>query len=68
MRDVTERAEGIEAGSVRLVGTATASIVAAATRLLDDQAAYIEMSHASNPYGDGRASARIVGALHAHFS
>lgn len=60
MRDVTERPEAVDAGTVRLVGTDRARIVVEATRLLDDAAAYLAMSRAHNPYGDGAASARIV--------
>lgn len=63
MRDVTERPEAVAAGTVRLVGTDTGAIVAEAERLLDDPAAYAAMSRAHNPYGDGRASARIVKEL-----
>lgn len=63
MRDTTERPEAVEAGTVRLVGTDTAVIVDAATRLLSDQAAYDEMSFAHNPYGDGQAVPRILDAL-----
>ena len=60
MRTVTERPEAVEAGTVKLVGTDTDAIVAAAERLLDDAAAYAAMSRAHNPYGDGTASRRIV--------
>jgi UDP-N-acetylglucosamine 2-epimerase (non-hydrolysing) len=60
MRDVTERPEAVDAGTVRLVGTDRARIVAEASRLLDDAAAYLAMSRAHNPYGDGAASSRIV--------
>jgi UDP-N-acetylglucosamine 2-epimerase (non-hydrolysing) len=60
MRDVTERPEAVAAGTVRLVGTDTDKIVAEAERLLDDASAYQAMSRAHNPYGDGRASERIV--------
>jgi UDP-N-acetylglucosamine 2-epimerase (non-hydrolysing) len=60
MRDTTERPEAVDAGTVRLVGTNAERIVAEAARLLDDAAAYAEMSRAHNPYGDGLASARIV--------
>ena len=63
MRDTTERPEAVEAGTVRLVGTDTAVIVAEASRLLSDQAAYDEMSFAHNPYGDGQAVPRILDAL-----
>jgi UDP-N-acetylglucosamine 2-epimerase (non-hydrolysing) len=60
MRDVTERPEAIEAGTVKLVGTDTETIVAEAARLLDDETAHAAVSRAHNPYGDGRASMRIV--------
>lgn len=63
MRDTTERPEAVEAGTVRLVGTDSARIVAEAARLLDDESAYSAMSLAHNPYGDGRASERIVDVL-----
>lgn len=63
MRDVTERPEAVEAGTVKLVGTDSARIVGEAARLLDDARAYARMSRAHNPYGDGRASARIVEEL-----
>ena len=63
MRDTTERPEGVEAGTVRLVGTDDARIVAEADRLLTDPTAYEEMQRAHNPYGDGEAAARIVAAL-----
>jgi UDP-N-acetylglucosamine 2-epimerase (non-hydrolysing) len=62
-RDVTERVEGIDAGTLELVGTDPDRIVAAAHRLLTDPAAYAAMSHAPNPYGDGKAAARILAAL-----
>jgi len=60
MRDVTERPEAVDAGTVRLVGSETDAIVAEATRLLDDEAAWAAMSKAHNPYGDGKAAGRIV--------
>ena len=60
MRSVTERPEAVEAGTVKLVGTDRAKIVAESTRLLDDTAAYETMSRAHNPYGDGNAASRIV--------
>ncbi len=63
MRDTTERPEGVEAGTLRLVGTEEAAIYREFSRLLDDSAAYSEMSHASNPYGDGHASERIADIL-----
>ena len=63
LRNVTERPEGVAAGTLRLVGTETASIVAAAENLLNDPAAYARMAGARNPYGDGQASQRIVRAM-----
>lgn len=60
MRNTTERPEAVEAGTVRLVGTDRARIVATARELLDDREAYQKMSQAHNPYGDGTACARIV--------
>ncbi len=62
-RDTTERPEAVAAGTVELVGTQTERLVAHATRLLDDPAAYQAMSAAHNPYGDGRAAVRIVDIL-----
>jgi len=63
MRDVTERPEAIEAGTVRLVGADRARIVANVAELLDNQASYAVMSRAHNPYGDGKACARIISVL-----
>lgn len=63
MRDATERPEAVEAGTVRLVGTDTERIVKETAALLLDAAAYERMSRAHNPYGDGKASERIVKAL-----
>jgi UDP-N-acetylglucosamine 2-epimerase (non-hydrolysing) len=63
LRQTTERPEGVEAGTLRLVGTETRHIVQEATRVLDDEAEYATMAKASNPYGDGRAAERIVEAL-----
>lgn len=60
LRDVTERPEAVAAGTVRLVGTDRARIVAEATRLLDDPAAHAGMARAHNPYGDGQAAPRIA--------
>lgn len=65
MRETTERPEAVEAGTVRLVGTDAATIVAAVEQLLSDEQAYRTMSHAHNPYGDGHACARIVDVLRA---
>lgn len=63
MRDTTERPEGIEAGTLRLVGTTEEPIYMAFDELLSDQKVYDAMSRASNPYGDGLASKRIADAL-----
>jgi len=63
MRAVTERPEGVQAGTVRLVGTDTDIIVTQATHLLDDPQAYAAMAQAINPYGDGKAAMRIVNAI-----
>jgi UDP-N-acetylglucosamine 2-epimerase (non-hydrolysing) len=60
MRDVTERTEGIDAGTAKLVGTDRERIVREASTLLTDAEAYEEMSKAVNPYGDGKASGRIM--------
>jgi len=63
MRDTTERPEGIEAGTLKLVGTDEETIYTEFTRLLDDRNVYDAMSKASNPYGDGHASERIADIL-----
>ena len=63
LREVTERPEGVAAGTLKLVGTDTRRIVEEATRLLDDPSAHAEMARASNPFGDGHASERIIEAL-----
>ena len=63
LREVTERPEGIEAGTLKLVGTETSRILREANRLLDDPSAYAEMAKAANPYGDGHAAERIIEAL-----
>jgi UDP-N-acetylglucosamine 2-epimerase (non-hydrolysing) len=57
----------VRAGTVRLVGTSSRKIVGEIERLLTDRKAYLRMSRAHNPYGDGRASGRIVRALNAFF-
>ncbi len=66
MREKTERPEGIEAGTVRLVGTETENIVSAVCTLMDDPAAWRKMAEAKNPYGDGHASKRIADILPAY--
>ncbi|TCD06721.1 UDP-N-acetylglucosamine 2-epimerase (non-hydrolyzing) [Erythrobacteraceae bacterium CFH 75059] len=63
LRDTTERPEAVAAGTAQLVGTRSAPIVAAASRLLDDAGAYRRMARAHSPFGDGRASQRIADLL-----
>lgn len=63
LRDTTERPEGIQAGTLKLAGTEEQKIYHLASELLNDKVAYEKMAHASNPYGDGHASERIVEAL-----
>jgi UDP-N-acetylglucosamine 2-epimerase (non-hydrolysing) len=63
LREVTERPEGIEAGTVRLVGTDPDRIVSETRRLLDDPQAHAAMAMAVNPYGDGKSAGRIVQAI-----
>ena len=67
-RDTTERPEAIEAGTARLVGTDSDSIVDAVTSLLDDPAEYARMARAHNPYGDGLASERVLAAIQARLA
>lgn len=66
LRDVTERPEAVEAGTVRIVGTEAHSIVRSFVRVYEDGEEYERMSRAFNPYGDGHAAARIVEALLGH--
>ncbi len=66
LREVTERPEGVEAGTVKIVGTSTARILQEANCLLDDPVAYTRMAQAANAYGDGHAAERIVQALLDH--
>ena len=63
LRNVTERPEAVEAGTVKVVGTDRERIVAETVRLLENRAEYERMARAVNPYGDGRAAERIVEAL-----
>lgn len=67
LRDTTERPEGIEAGTLELVGTDEEKVYQRTHALLTDQDLYQSMSRAANPYGDGKASARIVNAILHHF-
>ena len=63
MRAVTERPEGVSAGTVKLVGTDREQIISQTCNLLDNPAAYTAMAQAINPYGDGKAASRIVNAI-----
>jgi UDP-N-acetylglucosamine 2-epimerase (non-hydrolysing) len=63
MRDVTERPEAVDAGTVILVGASRERILASVSELLENDAKYKSMSHAHNPYGDGNACERIVNVL-----
>jgi UDP-N-acetylglucosamine 2-epimerase (non-hydrolysing) len=63
MRETTERPEGVTAGTAKLVGTQTKTIVTEMFNLLDDKAAYEKMARAHNPFGDGRSATRIVELL-----
>ena len=63
MRNITERPEAVEAGTVKLVGANRDRIVEEVWRLLTDQAAYKQMARAHNPYGDGHACERILKKL-----
>jgi len=63
MRDITERPEGVNARSVRLVGTDIMKIITEVQKLLSDDKFYRSLSEAHNPYGDGKASQRIVNIL-----
>lgn len=67
LRDTTERPEGIEAGTLKLAGTDEETIYQLAKELLTDEQEYQKMSKASNPYGDGNASSRIVNAILYYF-
>lgn len=67
LRDTTERPEGIEAGTLKLAGTDEDQVYRLADELLRDAAAYEKMAKAANPYGDGKASERIVEAILYHF-
>ena len=68
LRSETERPEAVEAGTVKVIGTDTARVVAEAERLLCDKDEYRRMSEAKNPYGDGHASERIIAAIKEYFA
>lgn len=67
MRDTTERPEGVQAGTLKLVGTTETVIYETFKELLTNKEMYEQMAHASNPYGDGTASKQIVQALETYF-
>lgn len=67
LREETERPEAVEAGCALLIGATRSAIVKEVVRLTDDHAAWEKMSRAGNPFGDGKASHRIVGLLASHF-
>lgn len=67
LRDTTERPEGVEAGTLKLVGTQEESVRTEMVRLLEDSAAYEQMANAKNPYGDGHASDRILDDIAYYF-
>lgn len=67
LRDTTERPEGVRAGTLKLVGTDPNRVKEAMTALLTDEKLYRDMSQAPNPYGDGKASERIVQAIQHYF-
>ena len=67
LRDTTERPEGVRAGTLKLVGTDPTVVKSTMTELLTNEHLYLEMAHARNPYGDGRASERIVQAIKHYF-
>nr|ADK54879.1 UDP-N-acetylglucosamine 2-epimerase [uncultured soil bacterium] len=66
LRDITERPEAVVAGTARLVGRTRERVAAEVTSLLHDEALYTQMATTANPYGDGKATDRVVGAL-AHY-
>lgn len=63
MRNTTERPEALEAGAIKLVGTNIKKIFEETQRLIDDESEYMKMSHVINPYGDGKASKRIISKI-----
>lgn len=67
LRDTTERPEGVKAGTLKLVGTDPTVVKTTMTELLTNESLYLQMANARNPYGDGRASERIVQAIKHYF-
>ena len=68
LRDTTERPEGVKAGTLKLVGTEVDKVRESMLELLENKTAYDEMANAKNPYGDGRASDRIMNAIYYYFT
>ncbi len=68
LRDNTERPEGVQAGTVKLIGTETVRVVAEVSTLLDDEAAYLAMANSVNPYGDGHSARRTVAIIKQMFN
>lgn len=68
LRDTTERPEGVKAGTLKLVGTKVNMVRSEMLRLLEDKNAYNEMANAKNPYGDGKATDRIMDAIAYYFN
>jgi len=67
LRDTTERPEGVEAGTLKLVGTDAGVVEKEMTRLITDKTEYDRMANAKNPYGDGKASDRILDSISYYF-
>jgi UDP-N-acetylglucosamine 2-epimerase (non-hydrolysing) len=67
LREVTERPEGVSAGNAVLVGTNSEKIVEVVENLINEENFYSSMSSVANPYGDGKASFRVIQALKLHF-
>ena len=67
LRDTTERPEGVKAGTLKLVGTDPGVVKTTMTELLTNESLYLQMANARNPYGDGKASERIVQAIKHYF-
>ncbi len=68
MRDTTERPEGVEAGTVKLVGAVAENIISNVNELIRDESAYEKMAQAKNPYGDGKAATRIAEAVKSYLA
>ena len=68
LRDTTERPEGVKAGTLKLVGTEVDKVHDEMVKLLENKSEYDKMANAKNPYGDGRASERIMNAIYYYFN